>query len=508
MKRVLLTVVTIVAVLLVAWGPAAADEPKMGGTLVYGTGTDAHTLDPQMVTDVPTSRVVMWIHDCLVYRDTDGNLIPSLAESWSVSEDKLNWTFKLREGVKFHDGTPFTAEAVKYSFDRIKDPEIGSPRKSTAAVVEEVEVVDDHTVVFKTSKSFAPFLAQLTAYNLAILNPNQAKKHGKEYAQHPSGTGPFKLESWTPGEEIVLVKNEDYWGDGPYLDKLVVKIVPEDSARVMMLMSDELDVIASVPAIMLDRLKKAKNVKILRKTGFRTIYIGLNTEMEPFTDRKVREAAALAIDAQPIVDGVLGGVGTVGGGFESPVIFGAHQNLEPYPHNPEKAKKLLAEAGYPDGLTVDFYTPTGRYLMDRQVAEAVQAQLKEVGIEAKLHAPDWGTYRQMLDEGDKIPMFLLGKGSPTGDLDLTQTLVTMCGGKMNHFNYCNERVDELIEAQRGIVDQKERLEALAEMQEIVYEDIPLVPLFYEEQLFGARTDVMGVEVYPHEFVSFTHAWIK
>ena len=276
----------------------------------------------------------------------------------------------------------------------------------------------------------------------------------------------------------------------------------------MLLLSGDVDVIASVPAVMLDKLKKSDRVKILQKTGFRTIYIGLNNKMEPFKDLKVRQAVAHAINAQAIVNGVLAGVGTVGGGFESPVISGAHKGLAPYPYDPEKAKKLLAEAGYPDGFTVDFYTPTGRYLMDRQVAEAVQAQLKEVGIDAKLHSPDWGSYRQMLDKGDVVPMFLLGKGSPTGDLDLTLTLTSSCAGKMNNFNFCDPTVDELIERQRGEVKQEERFQTLAQIQEIFYKSVPAVVLFYEDQLFGARQNVMGVQVYPHEFISFQEAWIK
>jgi peptide/nickel transport system substrate-binding protein len=483
-----------------------ASAPKSGGNLIYATGTDATTLDPQFVTDVPTSRVVMWVHQTLVYPDLKGNMQPVLAESWTVSDDKLTWTFKLRKGVKFQDGTPFNAEAVKFTFDRINDPQIASPRKSSAVVVKEVQVIDDYTVRFVTKEPFAPFLAQLSAYNLAILSPTQAKKLGKKYGEQPAGTGPFKLEKWVPGEKMVFVRNENYWGDKPYLERIEVRVVPEDSARVMMLLSGDVDVIASVPPVMLDRLNQSKDVNILKQTGFRTIYIGMNNKVKPFDNPAVRKALTHAINPEAIVKGVLAGVGTLGGAFESPVIAGADKNLPLYEYNPAQAKKLLAEAGYPDGFETELYTPTGRYLMDRQVAEAVQAQLKEVGVKAKIQTPDWGTLISLLNKYDQVPMFLMGKGSPTGDLDFTLALTTQCGGKMNHFSYCNQEVDKLIKLQRGTVNVEERYKVLDQIQEIFYDEAPSVTLYYEDQIFGQRANVHGVEVNPNEFIDFFKAW--
>lgn len=500
----IIAIMLIASLMVVTTGAQAA--PKKGGTLTYVTGTDATTLDPQFVTDVPTSRMVMQIHQTLVYPDLEGNIQPVLAESWTVSDDKLTWTFKLRKGVTFHDGTPFNAEAVKYTFGRIQDPEIGSPRKSTAKVIKEVKVIDEYTAAVITSKPFAPFLAQLSAYNLAILSPTAAKKHGKKYGEHPAGTGPFKLASWSPGEKMVMARNDNYWGNKALVDKLEIRVVPEDSSRVMLLLSGEVDVIASVPPIMLTKLKKSKDVKIIQKTGFRTIYIGLNNKVKPFDNLKVRQAVSHAINQEAIVKGILGGVGTIGGGFESPVIPGAHKNLKPYKYDPALAKKILAEAGYPNGLETTFYTPTGRYLMDRQVAEAVQAQLKEIGINAKLQTPDWGALVALLNKGDKVPMFLMGKGSPTGDLDLTATLTGACGARMNHFSHCDPEVDKLIDLQRGAVDVQERYKILAEIQERMYKNIPAVVLYYQDQIFGTRANVHDVWVNPNEFIGFFQAW--
>ena len=500
----------LVPILIILMGSfsQAQETPRSGGTLNYATGTDALTLDPQFVTDVPTSRVVMQIHETLVKYAPDMKIIPCLAESWTTSADRLTWTFKIRKGVKFHDGTPLNAEAVKYNFDRMVDPAIASPRKSNIVMVKETKVIDEFTFAVTTNKPFAPLLAQLSSYNISIMSPTAAKKLGKNYSQAPAGTGPFKLESWTRGERTVLARNENYWGPKTYLDKLVIRIVPEDSTRVMLLLSGEADVIASVPPVLTERLKQSKDVKVMREMGFRTIYVGLNCTIKPFTDVRVRRAVAHAINPQAIVNGILNGMATTGGSFESPVIPGAIQGLKPYPYDPARAKKLLAEAGFPNGFTTTFYTPTGRYLMDRQVTEAVQAQLKEVGIHAEIKAPDWATQIALLDKGNEVPMFLMGKGSPTGDLDFTLNLTIKTKGLMNHFQYSNPKVDAMINEQEGIIDTKQRYQVLGDIQKIVYDEVPGVVVFYEDQIFGTRANVNGVALYPYEFVEFAKAWKK
>ena len=488
-----------------AAGSAEAQRPKAGGTLVYATGTDVQTLDPQFITDVPTSRIVMHMHETLVRLDATGNILPQLATSWTTSDDKLTWTFKLREGVRFHDGTAFDAAAVKSTFDRMRDPATASPRRSALAAVKEIKVVDDRTVAVVTQQPFAPLLAQLSSYNLAILSPAQTQKVGVRYREQPSGTGPFKLKSWQPGERITLARNDDYWGEKPRLDGLEARVVPEDSARVLLLLGGEADVIASVPTVMLKRLETSPAVKVLKKTGFRTIYLGLNNAIKPFDDRRVREAVAHAIDVKGLLRGVLSGIGSLGGGLESPVITGAHQSLAPYPYDPAKAKQLLAAAGHPNGFETTFYVPTGRYLMDRQLGEAIQAQLAEVGIKARIQSPEWGAFIAVTDK-KQAPMFILGKGSPTGDLDFTLTLMAKSDGRMNAYALNNPEIDKLILEQRAAVDPGKRNDILKRIQELIYQDIPVVVLFYEEQLFATRASVRDVAIYPNEFVDFTKAW--
>ncbi len=486
-------------------GPVAA--ATSGGDLVYAGGVDAQTLDPQFITDIPTFRVVGSMYEGLTAQNEDGEIIPGLATEWSVSDDGRTWRFRLRDGVKFHDGSDFNAEAVKFTYDRLMDPETGSPRRSALAAVESVEVVDDHTVDITTKAPFAPLLAQLSTYNTWILSPAQVQKVGEKVREMPSGTGPFRFDSWQPGERLKVVRNDDYWGDKAKVDSVTFTVVPEDSARVLLLMSGQADVVSGVPTVMVDRLEGSDAVEMIRKTGYRTIYLGMNLEMEPFDDPRVREAVALAVDKEGLVKGVMRGIGTLGGSYESSVIAGSATDLPPHPYNPERARELLADAGYPNGFEVDFYVPTGRYNNDRQLGEAIQAQLAEVGIEANLISPEISAYLNTLTRAE-APLFISGKGSPSGDMDFTQTLSHGSTGRMNHFNLKDDEVDAMIEAQRVAVDPAERQAILHDLQSRIYDLKPHVTLFYEDQLWATRSNVHDFKVYVNEFADFSDAWIE
>jgi peptide/nickel transport system substrate-binding protein len=485
--------------------PAFAQQPKTGGTLVYAAGVDAQTLDPQFITDIPTFRIAGAIFEALTSQDDQGKIGPGLATSWSLSDDKRTWTFKLRPNVKFHDGTAFDAAAVKSTYDRILDPATGSPRRSTLAAVEAMTVVDDLTFRITTKQPFAPLLAQLSAYNVYILSPTQVQKEGADFKRAPAGTGPFKFKSWQPGEKLTLVRNDNYWGEKPKLDAVEFRVVPEDSARTLLLLSGQADVISGVPTVLVKRMESNDKVRMIRKTGYRTIYLGMNLAVKPFEDVRVRHAIAHAINKQALLQGVLSGIGTLGGSYESSVIDGSDKSLQPYPYDVARAKKLLADAGFPNGFTTDFFVPTGLYTMDRQLGEAIQSQLAAVGIKANIQAPEISTFLNTLSQA-KAPMFIGGKGSPTGDMDFTQTLSNGSTGRMNHFNFKNPDVDKLIEQQRVAVDPQDRSKVLNDLQGLVYREAPHITLYYEDQLWATRSNVNDVRVYVNEFVNFSTAW--
>jgi peptide/nickel transport system substrate-binding protein len=487
-------------------GPVFAQgRPRNGGTLTYAAGSATQTLDPQFITDVTTYRGVGTMYEALTKQDENGKVGPGLAVSWTVSPDQRTWTFKLRPGVTFHDGTPFNAHAVKFTYDRLLNPATGSPRRSTLEMVESTAVVDDLTFRLTTKEPFAPLLAQLSAYNVYILSPAQVQKEGANFSKTASGTGPFKLQSWQPGEKLVVVRNDKYWGEKPRLDSVVFKVVPEDSARTLLLLSGQADVISELPYVMVKKLGSLDAVRVLRKPGYRTIYIGMNLAVPPFNDLRVRQAIGYAIDKQALVQGVLSGIGTLGGSLESSVIEGTAKELPPYPYDPAKAKKLLAEAGYANGFSTEFLVPTGRYNMDRQVGEAIQGQLAAVGIKLNIVSPEFGAYLAALNKG-KVPMFLSGKGSPTGDMDFTQALMNASKGKMNYFHYDNPEVDRLIQQQRTTVDAKERHRLLTQLQTKIYQEEPHITLYYEDQVCATRSNVHDVKVYVNEFIDFSKAW--
>jgi peptide/nickel transport system substrate-binding protein len=487
-------------------GPVFAQpKPRSGGTITYAAGAATQTLDPQFITDVQTFRAVGTMYEALTKQDENGKVGPGLALSWTISPDKRTWTFKLRPGVTFHDGTPFNAQAVKFTYDRILNPATGSPRRSTLEMVESTAVVDDLTFRLTTKQPFAPLLAQLSAYNVYILSPAHVAKEGANFSKTASGTGPFRLQSWQQGEKLTVVRNDKYWGEKARLDSIVFSVVPEDSARTLLLLSGQADVISEVPNVMVKRLGSLDAVRMLRKPGYRTIYLGMNLAVPPFNDIRVRQAIGYALNKPALLQGVLSGIGTMGGSLESSVIDGTAKELPPYPFDLAKAKKLLAEAGFPNGFSTEFLVTTGRYNMDRQLGEAIQGQLAAVGIEAKIQAPEFGAYLAALTKG-KVPMFLGGKGSPTGDMDFTQALLNGSAGKMNYFNFKNADVDRLIQQQRVTVDPKERNRLLNELQTIIYREEPHITLYYEDQLWATRANVHDVKVYVNEFVDFSKAW--
>jgi peptide/nickel transport system substrate-binding protein len=473
-----------------------------GAEATVALPADVISLDPAFIGDISSSIVSVNIHETLVMRDGDMNFIPGLAIEWSVSDDQRTWTLKLREGVTFHDGTPLTAAAVVSSFKRLSDPAIGSPRGSMVQPFESVEAVDDLTVRIATKSVLAPFLAQISSKYLAIISPTSPDV-GRDYGSNPVGTGPFKFGVRVPGEQVTIVRNDSYWGGAPKIERIAFTAVPEPSSRVLQLMSGEVDMAMAIPPTLLAQIKASDRIKVEQRTGYRTIFLGMNNTLAPFDDIRVRQAVAYAIDIRALHSGVLNGVGTLGGSFESNAISGSNANLPPYPYDPEKSRALLAEAGFANGFDTELYTPVGRYAMDQQMAQAIQAQLAQVGIRAQIRTPEFGTYESMLAKNTQVPLFITGKGSPSGDLNLTMNMSIRTGGTFNNFNYSNPEIDALIDRQASIVDTDERYKVLYEMQEKIYNDYPVVVLYYEDQLIGRKANFQGSVIFADEVVGFS-----
>jgi ABC-type transport system substrate-binding protein len=482
-------------------------------TINFVEGSDIDTLDPAITRSRPTEILTEHLFNHLAnWKDTQlSDIVPDLAESWAISSDGLTWTFKLKKGITFHDGTPFNAEAVKFNIERILDPKFGSPNRSMFEPIKKVTVVDDYTVAFQTQKPYASLLENLTQVAGSISSPAAIKKWGKDYGQHAVGTGPYKLKEWIPGERCVIERYEGYFGKKPKPDAIVYRPVPEGGARVVELESGNADIVNRIPTEAADQLKKNPNVKLWVIPSSFQVFFELNNARPPFNDVRVRKAVNYAIDRKAIVEKILGGYGAIPHGLFPPGVQGRVE-LTPYTYDPAKAGKLLAEA-YPQGYKekIVIWTPEGRYMKDKSVAEAVQGYLNQLGFQTEFRVWEWSSYQKTLYRrepgkgtgkgSNDAHMWMLGTSIPTADWRLTRKIQT--GDPSNLTGYSNKRVDALLNAARANMNYAERMKMYAEIQKIFWEEDPgWLFLFDQMQIIGLQKNIKGLDAYAYEVLLF------
>ncbi|WP_306009919.1 glutathione ABC transporter substrate-binding protein [Bacillus sp. MMSF_3328] len=518
-KKGFIWLTSVIMSLLLLAGCSGGNDPGSLGASGSGSGSastkdliiavlsDATKLDPHLGTDIPSANVYHGkIFEGLVKQDENMEIQPSLATEWNQLDD-TTWEFKLREGVKFHDGTDFTAEAVQKTIERVQAEETASPRSNLFEMIKEVKIVDGYTVQLITAYPYAPLLANLSHYASGIISP-KAIESGEEIGQNPVGTGPFTLKEWKPGQEIVLEQFADYWGDKPSVETVTYKVVPEDSTRIAMVETGEAHIAEPVPVNEVERIENSDSMKLVRSDALGVDYIGFNVEKEPFNNVKVRQAISYAIDTEAIVKGVYNNVGTIATAPMGPSIWGHNDKLEGYEYNLDKAKELLAEAGYPDGFKTTIWTNDNKERMD--VAEVVQSQLKGIGIEAETKVVEWGAYLEGTANGEH-DMFILGWSNMTGDADYNQYFLFHSDARGNPGNrsfYSNPKVDELIDKGRQETDEQKRLEIYAEAQEIEMEEAPIVFLRNDEDMAVIGSNVKGFWMHPSGLYMIDEVTIK
>lgn len=489
MLKKIIIVLTLV-LLLFSVGVSAQDK-----VLNYATSSEIVGLSPVLTNDNVTSDVLAQIYDTLFVRDPETNeIVPNLAVGYENPDDKT-WVIKLREGVKFHDGTPFNAEAVKFTFERIGDPEVASPRASLVEPIESIEVRDEYTVVMKTKYPYGPFLATLTHSNASIVSPTAVKKHG-DLMQNAAGTGAFVVDEWVSGDHITLKKNEDYWGETGNVDKMVYQIVPEAATRIAMLETGEVDFLDSIPPEHLDRLRDNSDVEVKLVQGSPIRYFGFNFKKEEFNNLKLRQAVAHAVNQKQLAS-TLNGLGYASHGIIGPKVFGYKEEIEDYgfEYDIEKAKELLAEAGYPDGFETTIWS-TSYDTYYQRMAQIMQAELKKIGIDADVKLLEWGNYLSATQKGEQ-DMFLLGWSNLTGDgseLVYPNLHSDNLGGANRSFY---EGADEMISATRKTVDQEERLELLHEVNKYLVEQAVWIPLYHQTVVAATRDNVKNLIIKPN-----------
>jgi len=489
-------------------------KPKPGGWLVLSLGTDPPIFDSALATGIPNLGIILLVSETLTrISPGGGEVLPALAVSWSVSSDGKTWTFKLRPGVRFHDGTPFNAEAVKFNVERILDPATRAPARPAFTMIDRVVPVDETTVQMITAGPFAPLPAQLAYAPIAMNSPTQVKKLGANYFTAPVGTGPFKFVHHQKGREVRLVANKEYWGGVPYLEGVLMRPIPETAARIMALEAGEVDAVYHVPPRDAARLRANPKFAVLTPPPQRKIFIGMNVQWGPFKDKRVRQALNYAVDKKAIVDKIFLGLAKI---TDSPVPHTGYGYfpIKAYEYNPARARQLLAEAGYPNGFRATLHYGPGRFLLDTEVVEAVQFYLAAVGVKMEIIRMEWGAYqavlRKSVQESD-VQMFFIGWGLPTLDADLAvkdYTEEAWAPGGLNNMYYARDDLTRLILAQRFFTDSEKRLYALRKIQEIIMEDAPQIFLYTEPQIHAKKADVKDFIISVTEMVDQVHrTWL-
>lgn len=497
------------ALFAAALAPAVIALPAAAQTLTIGLGVEPSSIDPHYHNLGPNNSLSLHVFDRLVLPDENQQHTPGLAVEWGPV-DELTWEFKLREGVKWHDGSPFTADDVKFTMERAGNVPQSPSSFNIYTRGKEIEVVDDHTVRISTAEPY-PLMANDMA-TLPIISRKAAEgKETRDFNLGPAaiGTGPYKFVEFVPGDRAVFEANPDYWGGKPAFDRLVFRFIGSDPARIAALRAGDVDLIDNVPTPDIEGLKKNPDVTVTQGISNRVIYLHLDHDRDdspfvkdaggknPLKDLRVRQAISKAINRQAIVDRIMEGVAIPAGQLLPEGFFGVSPNLEPEAHDLDGAKKLLAEAGYADGFSLTLHSPDGRYLNDARIAQAIAQMLTRLGIRTAVETlPPSVFFREASRGGpDNTPKFsfiLVGWGAGTGESSSPlKALIASFDpdkgmGASNRGRYSNPEVDALVEKALMTVVDSEREKLLQQATELAIADLAIIPLHYQVNTWAAR----------------------
>ncbi len=498
-----LTAATVLSAGLLA-GPVLAQELKIG------LSAEPSALDPHYHNLGPNNQMATTIFDALVLQDESQKLAPGLAESWKPINE-TTWEFKLRKGVKFHDGSTFNAADVVFSLNRpAKVPNSPSSMIIFTRSIAEMKVVDDYTIHFVTKAAYPLLPTDLS--RVAIMSAEAAKAGVAEGITTESlskgeglvGTGPYKFVEWVRGNRLVLEANPTYWGGKSNWQKVTYRPMSNDAARVAALLSGDVDMIENPPPADLKKLRENPNVKISQAVSNRLIYIHLDSFSEPTTvgipdangknplkDVRVRKALSMSINRQAIADRVMENLGVPTGDFLPSPMFGTRKDAKPEAYNPDAAKKLLAEAGYPNGFSITLGTPNDRYINDAEVSQAIASQWTRLGVKTKVEAVTRTVFFKNRDEF-KYSAYLAGWGAGTGEMsDPLRALVATPNkdkgmGTTNKGRYSNPKMDAVLEEALKTVDDAKREALLQQASKMALDDQALIPIHIEVTPWATR----------------------
>ena len=529
-KRSILTSLLAVTLGSVLVANAADAQEEGGGDLIIADMSDLVSLDPHGNNDVPSSNVRANIYDTLTILDENMEVQPHLAVEWEET-DENTYSFTLRDDVVFHDGTEFNAEVVRANLLRVTDENFASQRAFLYEMITDIEVVDDYTVEITTEYPFAPLLSHLAHdaggmlsldvitedYNQALEGTDydyesyvEALVAGEEFdedvvaaigenigeyaAQNPIGTGPFALESRSPGDNTVLVRNDDYFDEPALLDSVTFKVVSETASRIAELEGGYSHVIGAVDPISRDRVENHDETYLDETESMSLSYVGFNVEAEYLDDPLVRQAISYAIDREAIIAGIYDGVGIEAIGPLAPAVFGYDENVEGITYDMDRAKELMAEAGYEDGFEISLWTNDNPQRVDTAVF--MQESLAELNIDVSIEQVEWGAYLERTADGEH-DMFILGWSVVTGDADYGMYPLfhsEQVGAPGNRSFIQDDELDALLEAGRQAIDPDERLEHYSAAQDLLVDLAPMVYIHHSNYLTGVRDEVQNFEI--------------
>lgn len=480
---------------------------KRGGNLTVAIFADPITFDPHITGNIQGRTACLAIHDTLFTVDDKGHLAPGLAMSWEMSDGGKVMLVKLREGVKFHDGTPFDAAAVKYNIERIRDDKISSLRAGEIRALDTVEAVDKSTVRFTLKYPFAAFAFPLTDVAGAIGSPTAMESSGLNYGMHPVGTGSFKFVEYQKDTRTVLEKNPNYWREGmPYLDRIVLRPIPTDTTRLVELRSGGVQMAEALPLQEISRLRQTPNVVVSERIGFRWEYFGFNLrDQYPGKSKKFRQAFQWAIDREALHKVAYFGTGSIGydGILPSSPFF--DPNYKPFKRDVDKAKRLIDESGLSSPIVIS--GPLQPDPVKQRAAQIFQANAAEIGVQVKIEQIDSAAYESILD-GGTMPMDLQGWWGYRPDPDqYLAILLNSTGSYAKDHGYKNPDMDALIMAQRQAASEAERKVIFRKISALMNDDAVYVPWHYSSDFKGLDPKVKGFTHKPTGITSFAEIYL-
>lgn len=478
-------------------------------TLVIGRANDSISLDPANTTEMDSIKVTVNIFETLVKYDKEGNnVIPGLAESWKSSEDGLNWVFYLRHGVKFHDGTNFDAHSVVFNFERWMD--VDNPYHNGQfsywsyvfggfpGFIQSVKATSDYTVEIELSKPYAPFLNTLVMPVFGIQSPEAIKKYGEEVYKHPVGTGPFCFKSWEQNNNIILTRNNKYWGNSPKVDEIEFRVIPSSGYRLTLLKQGEIHIADNLGPDDVAAIEEDKNLNLYLRPSFNVGYIAVNNEKAPFNNRLVRNAISYAIDKDEMIRTVFANIAKPAKTLIPPTLWGYDDSIGTREYDPEKVVELLKQAGYPNGFKATLWVMNNSrnyFPKPLETAEFIKESLKKVNIDITIQTFGWDEYLNRINNGEH-EMALIGWTGDNMDPDnFLYTLLSSSNAKHGFGgNYCfykNNEVDLLLKQARETNDIVFRKDIYRRLLSIVDYDMPSVPLVHTMPVVATSSSVKG-----------------